>query len=177
MTMERIAAAVQRVESILRLRPGSAVHADAPAIARWESGMRVVTRHPNGTSVASDMPTELGGSGDLATPGWLWRAALGSCLTTRIVMAAAVEGVNLTTVEIETTSRSNVRGLLGMRDASGAVPCCAPEGIELKVRIGACGVSSERLKALVTQCQACSPMQVAATKALPVAVSIEVIES
>ena len=93
MTMERIAAAIHRVESILKRRPTTAVHEDAPAIARWQSGTRVVSEHPNGASVATDMPSELGGTGDLVTPGWLWRAALGSCLTTRIVMAAAAEGM------------------------------------------------------------------------------------
>jgi uncharacterized OsmC-like protein len=176
MTLERIAAAMHRIESILRRRPTTAVQQDAPAIARWQSGMRVVSKHPNGASVATDMPSELGGTGDLVTPGWLWRAALGSCLTTRIVMAAAAEGMDLTTVEVETSSRSDVRGLLGMPDASGTVPCPAPGGVQFNVRIGARGASSERLHALIAHSQACSPMQAALTKALPVAISIEVLE-
>ncbi len=177
MSMERIAAALHRVESILRRRPAAAVHEDAPALARWQSGTRVVTRHPDGASVETDLPSELGGTGDRVTPGWLWRAALGSCLTTRIVLAAAAEGVDLTTVEVETRSRSDVRGLLGLCDESGAVPCSAPGDVQLKVRLGARGMSSERLHALVIQSQCLSPMQMAVTRALPLDIVIEVLES
>ena len=100
MTTERIATALARIESILTRRPEAAMHADEPAAARWEGGTRVLARHPNGDSVATDLPPELGGSAAGVTPGWLWRAALSSCLTTRIVMAAAVAGIDLSGVEV-----------------------------------------------------------------------------
>lgn len=176
MSMERIAAALHRVESILRRRPAAAVHEDAPALACWQSGTRVVTKHPDGASVQTDLPSELGGTGDRLTPGWLWRAALGSCLTTRIVMAAAAEGLDLTSVEVETRSRSDVRGLLGVCDELGNVPCSAPGQVQMRVRIAARGVSSERLQALVRQSQSLSPVQMAATRALPVDLAVEVLE-
>jgi hypothetical protein len=62
MTKANIAAAVQRVESVLRRRPTSGLHDDAPATARWQSNLRVVSHHANGTQVLTDMPTELGGA-------------------------------------------------------------------------------------------------------------------
>ena len=177
MTMERIAAAVHRVESILQRRPEAGLHTDAPAVARWEGGARVVSRHPNGASVATDLPSELGGMGDEVTPGWLWRAALSSCLATRIVMAAAVEGIDLSSVEVLASSRSDLRGLLGgMKAVSGAALSAAPSDVQLHVRIGAPAVSHERLQALVAHSQACSPVPIAASQALPIEVRVEVLE-
>jgi uncharacterized OsmC-like protein len=174
--MERIAAALHRVESILKRRPEAGLHGDAPAVARWEGGARVVSSHPNGASVATDLPSELGGTGDAFTPGWLWRAALSSCLATRIVMAAAVDGIDLGSVEVQASSRSDVRGLLGMKDDSGVPLSPAPSDVQLHVRIRAPEVSHERLHALIAHSQACSPVQIAAAQALPIEVRVEVLE-
>ncbi len=176
MTMERIAAALHRVDSILTRRPEAAQHRDAPAVAHWEGGARVVSTHPNGAWVATDLPAELGGMGEEVTPGWLWRAALGSCLATRIVMAAAVEGIELKSLEVLAKSRSDLRGLLGMKAASGEVPSPAPTDVQLHVRIRALEVSRERLQALVEHSQARSPVQAAASRAQPIEVSVEVLE-
>jgi len=176
MTMERIAAALHRAESTLQRRPTAGLHGDVPAVARWEGGARVVSTHPNGASVATDMPSELGGTGEEVTPGWLWRAALCSCLATRIVMAAAVDGIDLTRVEVTANSRSDLRGLLGMESRPGATFSAAPSDVHLHVRIGAPEVSHERLQALVAHSQACSPMQIAAVQALPIEVSVEMLE-
>jgi uncharacterized OsmC-like protein len=175
MNMQRIAAALHRVESILKRRPEAGLYADSPAVARWDGGTRVVSRHPNGASVATDMPSELGGMGGEVTPGWLWRAALSSCLATRIVMAAAVDGIDLASVEVQADSRSDLRGLLGTPAASGAAPGPEPGDVQLHVRIRAPEVTPERLQALVARSQACSPVQAAATRALPVKVSVEVL--
>ena len=79
MATQDIAAALQRVEAVLTRRPEAGVHDDSPAAARWQGGTRVVASHANGTEVASDMPGEFGGTGDLITPGWLFRAGLASC--------------------------------------------------------------------------------------------------
>ncbi len=46
----------------------------------------------------------------------------------------------------------------------------------MRVRIAARGVSSERLQALVRQSQSLSPVQMAATRALPVDLAVEVLE-
>jgi len=72
--------ALQRVETLLRRRPDIGLHDDAPATVRWSAGTRVVARHANGTEISTDMPAELGGSGDRVTPGWLFRAGLSSRL-------------------------------------------------------------------------------------------------
>jgi uncharacterized OsmC-like protein len=173
MAAQDIAEALQRVEAVLRRRPETGIHDDAPATARWDGGARVVTRHANGTEVSSDMPSEFGGTGDRITPGWLFRAGLAACTTTRIAMAAAAEGIELQTLELQARSRSDTRGLLGMADADGEAVSAAPSDVELRVRIAARGVAPERLRALVEDSYRHSPVS-CAVQGVPVALRIEV---
>ena len=118
------------------------LHDDAPATARWEGGTRVVASHANGTQVPTDMPAELGGTGDQVTPGWLFRAGA------RLVRGDDAsrwprppQGIELTTLEVRASSRSDTRGLLGMADADGEPVCAGPRDVQLHVRIAAPGVA------------------------------------
>jgi uncharacterized OsmC-like protein len=174
MTKEDIAAAVRRVESVLQRRPATGIHDDAPATARWQSGLRVVASHANGTQMLTDMPSELGGSGDKVTPGWLFRAGLASCLTTCIAMDAAAEGIDLAVLEVLVTSRSDLRGLFGMADGTGERVSAGPSDIQIQVRISAAGVSAERLRLLVEESNRCSPISAAARDAVPITLRVEV---
>lgn len=174
MTSQDIAAALQRVESVLRRRPSAGLHDDAPATASWQSGTRVMSTHANGTQVVTDMPTELGGTGDKVTPGWLLRAGVASCFATCIAIGAAAEGIELTTLEIVASSRSDLRGMLGMNEDDGAPVCAGPRDVQLRVRIAARDVAPDRLRALVESSNRCSPMSVALQKAIPVSLHVEV---
>ncbi len=174
MTTQRIAAAMQRVEALLQRRPEAGLHEDAPATARWESGTRVVSSHTNGTQLSTDMPSEIGGSGDKVTPGWLFRAGLASCLATCIAMSAAAEGIELASLEVLAGSRSDTRGLFGMTDAAGELVRAGPRDVQLVVRIAAHGVSAERLRTLVEHSHRCSPVPSAVENAVPMALHIEV---
>jgi uncharacterized OsmC-like protein len=174
MTKEDIAVAVRRVESVLQRRPATGIHDDAPATARWQSGLRVVAGHADGTQIFTDLPTELGGSGDKITPGWLFRAGLASCLATRIALDAATEGIDLAALEVLVASRSDLRGLFGMADSTGVPVGAGPNEIQIQVRISAAGVSAERLRLLVEDSNRCSPVSAAAREAVPVALRIEV---
>ena len=174
MTMQDIAAALQRVETVLQRRPEMGLHDDAPATARWASGTRVVASHANGTQMATDMPGELGGSGDQVTPGWLFRAGLASCGATSIAMAAASEGIALTALEVQASSRSDVRGLLGMAGAGGEPVYAGPGELQLFVRIAAQGVAPKRLRALVEDGLRRSSIPNAVQNATPLALRIDV---
>jgi uncharacterized OsmC-like protein len=174
MAIEDIAAAVQRVESVLKRRPATGIHDDAPATARWQTGLRVVASHANGTQLLTDMPAELGGSGDLVTPGWLFRAGLASCFATRIAMGAAALGIELTLLEVLASSRSDTRGVFGMADASGEPVGAGPRDVQLLVKIAAPGVSADRLQSLVEDSNQCSPVSAAVRDAVSVALRIEV---
>jgi organic hydroperoxide reductase OsmC/OhrA len=174
MTIKDIAAAVQRVEAVLKRRPATGIHEDAPATAQWQTGLRVVARHQNGKQMATDMPSELGGSGDQVTPGWLFRAGLASCLATRIAMGAATAGIELTLLEVSASSRSDARGLLGMADDSGDPVGAGPRDVQLLVRIAAPGVPADRLQTLVEDSNRCSPISAAVRHVVPVSLRIEV---
>lgn len=174
MTTDDVAQALQRAQTVLRRRPELGLHDDAPATARWQHGTRTVASHANGMQMTTDMPGELGGSGDQVTPGWLFRAGLASCAATTIAMAAASQRIELTALEVCATSRSDTRGLLGMADESGDPVRAAPTDVQLHVRISAKDVAPERLRALVEDGYRCSPIPGAIGSALPVAVRIDI---
>jgi uncharacterized OsmC-like protein len=169
-----IAAAIRRVETVLQRRPDAGLHDDAPATARWAGGTRVIASHSNGTQVPTDMPAELGGTGERVTPGWLFRAGLASCAATSIAMSAARKGIALETLELRVDSRSDARGLLGMADAEGRPVPAGPMGLRLHVRIVAPGVHARLLRALVEEGLRCSPIPCAAQAALPLELDIDV---
>ena len=166
--------AMQRVDAVLRRRPDRGLHDDAPAAVRWSAGTRVVARHANGTEIATDMSAGLGGSGERVSPGWLFRAGLASCAATCIAMKAAADGVALSALEVRAQSRTDTRGLLGVPDAHGGDVYAGLVDVSLAVRIGAAGVGSAQLHALVDAALRCSPIPVAVRNATPIAVSIVV---
>jgi uncharacterized OsmC-like protein len=174
MTTQDIAAALERVQTVLRRRPEVGLHPDAPASARWTSGTRVVASHGNGTQVHTDMPAELGGSGDQVTPGWLFRAGIASCATTSIVFTAAAQGIELQALEVRVSSQSDTRGLFGMAGADGRPVYAGPGDMQLQVDITAPGLAPERVRALVDDALRCSPIPNAVLSATPLALHIGV---
>jgi uncharacterized OsmC-like protein len=173
MTDSKISEAMRRVEGVLGRRPKAAVHADASAIAIWDGGTRVISRHADGACIVTDMPGELGGAGDQVTPGWLLRAGLAACLTTRTAMEAALRGIVLTHLEVHADSTSDTRGLLGMSDARGTRVSPAPIEVRLAVRISAPEVPADALRSLVADGLRCSPVCVALEETVSVTLSID----
>jgi uncharacterized OsmC-like protein len=173
MSIHDIAVAIERTESVLRRRPQFGIHDDPPATAQWKGGLRVVSSHANGMSMATDLSAELGGTGDQVSPGWLFRAGLASCLATCVVMAAAAQGIELTTLEVKATSRSDARGLLGIPDTNGEDVFAGPHDVQLHVSIAARGVAPDALRRLVEDSQRCSPIPNAVRHAVPVELHIE----
>jgi uncharacterized OsmC-like protein len=174
MSAQYVADAMQRVEVVLRRRPDMGLHDDAPATARWRGSTRIVTSHSNGTEIQTDMPGELGGTGDQVTAGWLMRAGLAACTATRIAMGAAAAGIELTTLELRASSRSDTRGLLGMTGSDGSPVGAGPLDVQLHVTIAAEGVPAEKLRALVEESHRCSPVPCALEEQTPVKLHIEV---
>lgn len=173
MSTAPIAAALERLTSVLQRRPDTGLHDDSPATARWDGGTRVVALHANGHQVPTDMPTEFGGTGDQVTPGWLFRAGVAACATTSIALQAATQGIELATLEIRAGSRSDARGMFGMTEADGQVVSASPGDLQLHVRIAADGVAPARLRALVERGVRCSPIPSAVQLALPLALHID----
>jgi len=175
MGMQAVADALARLAKVLRKRPEAGMLDDVPAHASWagpDNALRVACRHPNGREVVTDMPAELGGSGDQVSPGWLYRAGLASCATTSIVLLAAAEGVALTRLEVDAASRSDAGGLVGLQNEHGGAISPAPVDQRLVVRLAAAGVESAELEALVRRALERSPIP-RAVSATGLAVRIE----
>jgi uncharacterized OsmC-like protein len=173
-SLHDVGAGFKRVVAAFQRRPEAAVHADPPAIARWESGARVVTRNSQALSVATDMPKELGGSGDQFTPGWLFRAGVASCAATSITLATASQGLQLTALEVHVSSRSDARGMLGMSEPDGRPVYAGAWDVELHVTIAADGSNKMALEDLVTRCLSHSPVPCTLTTATPFALHVNV---
>lgn len=169
MASEELAAALERMQSVLVRRPAAAVREDRPAIARWQEGARVATGDADGDRIVTDLPPELGGGGrGDPTPGWLLRAGLAACAATRIAMAAATARVQLASLEIEARSRSDARGLLGIPDGDGQPVQAAPLEIVLAVRIAAHGAAAEAVRQLADDACRGSPVFEAVATKVPV---------
>jgi organic hydroperoxide reductase OsmC/OhrA len=174
-----IASAVERLHHVFERHPAAGMHEDAPATARWMDGLHVAITHASGHEVATDMPVEFGGTvdGTLPSPGWLFRAGMASCLATCIVINAARQGIELTTLEVSAHSRSDTRGVLGMSDIEGQPVQAQPFECRLAVRIAARDASAATLHALVEASRSASPIPQAAQNAMEVHLDIDVSES
>lgn len=176
MTVEQIAASIDRVVSALRRKPHAGLHDDTPATVRWAGGLRTVARTAAGAEVTTDMPAAIGGDDSAPTPGWLLRAALASCAVTTIAMHAASRGIALQTLEAHATSRSDLRGWVGVAEPDGRVVPAGPLAMDLHVRIAAPGVDASLLRALVEATPGCSPVTCALEQPLAVGLHIEVVD-
>ncbi len=174
MTVEKIAAAMERVSSALIRKPHAGLKDDIPATVRWAGGLRTVARTEAGAEVATDMPEAIGGDDSGPTPGWLLRAGLASCAVTRIAMEAAARGITLATLEAHVTSRSDLRGLLRIAAPDGSAVPTGPLAMDLHVRIGAPGADADTLRALVEATPGCSPVTCAVEQPLAVGLHVEV---
>ena len=174
MTLEQIAVSMERVTATLSRKPQAGLQDDTPATVRWAGGLRTVARSESGTEVATDMPEAIGGDDSAPTPGWLLRTALASCAVTRIAMEAAARGITLATLEAHASSRSDLRGLVGVAEHDGRPVPAGPLAIDLHVRIGAPGVDSDVLRALVAATPGCSPVTCALEQPLAVGLHVEV---
>jgi uncharacterized OsmC-like protein len=170
-----ISQALQRVRSAFQRRPERAVHDDTAATARWQSGSRMAIADANGVKVLTDMPPEMGGTGDQVTPGWLMRAGLASCAATSIVLMLATEGVELESLEVHVDSVSDTRGLLCMDDAAGQPVNAGPLHMQMRVRIAAPGVAPDRLRMLVERALQGSPVPSALRQVTPLGMQLDIV--
>ncbi|MBD9435971.1 OsmC family protein [Pseudoxanthomonas sp. PXM03] len=171
-TPRDIAHAMQRAVGVFTRRPDMGLHDDAAARASWQHGTRIVAAHACGTRIESDMPVELGGTGDRPSPGWFFRAGIAACTATAITMVAAEQGIALDHLEVEVGSRSDTRGLLGMRDADGVSVGACPASMRVDVVLHAQDVEAERLHAVVQEALRRSPMQGALLGQPPLTVDV-----
>lgn len=120
--MNEIRGKIESAVEYLTAHPDEATYTDSVARATLGESLRVDVVGADGESLSTDMPASIGGIGEEPSPGWLYRAAVASCVASTIAMEAARAGVELASLEVEVDSRSDDRGILGIDPAIPAGP-------------------------------------------------------
>jgi uncharacterized OsmC-like protein len=170
MASERIASAVAGAREYLSAHPEEARYRDSAATAVVEDGLRMRVTGPDGASVTTDMVSAVGGGGSAPSPAWLFRAGYASCVATLIALAAAVEGVELSGLEVTVDSESDDRGILGI---DPSVPS-GPLSVRVAVRVTSATADEGRVREIVDWGRARCPVDDAVGRAVPVEFTVQV---
>ena len=166
--MAEIKESIENAVRYLSQHPDEARYTDSYARATLGEALRVDVQGPDGERIATDMPTGVGGRREHASPGWLFRAAIASCVASTIGMEAAREGVTLSSLEVEVDSESDDRGILGMDDAVPAGP------LSTRIRIRArADAEAGRMRDLLERGAGRCPVCDATKRAVEVSLEIE----
>ncbi len=168
--MDHIRTSIENAVRYLSEHPGEARYTDSAATAVVEEGLRVRVSGPDGATVVTDMPTSVGGGGAAPSAGWVYRAALASCVATLIAMEAAREGTALDALEVTVDSASDDRGILGM---DPSVPA-GPLSVRIRVHAGAAGATADQIRAVIERGKHLCPVCDATEREVPVTLEIEV---
>lgn len=112
--MTSIRESIETAVRHLAEHPEKARYTDSYARATGGGDLRIEVVGPHDEHLLTDMPKGVGGRGEHPTPGWLFRAAVASCVGSTVAMEAAREGIDLTHLEVEVDSESDDRGIFGM---------------------------------------------------------------
>jgi len=157
---------IERAVAYLIEHPDEARYTDSAATARLGESLRAEVEGPSGERVVADMPPAVGGRGEHPSPGWLFRAAVASCVASTIGMEAAREGLDLGDVEVVVDSESDDRGLLGIDESVPAGP------MSMRIRVRLSGEASERAVEVAERGAARCPVCDATKRAVEVSVEV-----
>jgi uncharacterized OsmC-like protein len=167
--MADIKESIENAVRYLSEHPDEARYTDSFARATLGEALRVEVEGPDGLRLVTDMPTGIGGREEEPSPGWLYRAAIASCVASTIGMEAAREGVALRSLEVEVDSESDDRGILGMDES---VPA-AQLSTRVRMRAAAVGVEEGPLWELLERGAGRCPSLDATRRAIDVSLEIE----
>ena len=168
---KQIQESMQGVIEYYTQNPDKALSQDKEAVAVVEDGLRVRATGPDGQTLVCDMPKGLGGGATAPSPGWMMRASLANCEAVMIALRAAQLGIELKTLEVRVDSVSDDRGMLGMDDSKPA----GPMNMKVSIRIGADGVSPEKLHEIIQWAEKHSPVGEPLTRVMPNEYLVEVV--
>lgn len=168
--MSSIRESIDKAVNYLSENPGDARYTDSVARAALGDSLRVDVEGTDGERIVTDMPRGVGGLAEHPTPGWLFRAALASCVASTVAMEAGREGIDLTDLSVEVDSESDDRGILGM-DPDTHI---GPYSIGIRIHAAADGVDSQRLRDVVVTGAARCPVCDAAKRSVDVSVEVGV---
>lgn len=166
--MGGIKESIENAVRYLTEHPQEARYTDSFARATLGEALRVEVEGPDSLQIRTDMPSAIGGREAEPSPGWLYRAAIASCVASTIAMEAAKEGVDLRSLQVEVDSESDDRGILGMDES---VPA-GQLSTRVRVRIDADGEQA-RLRELVERGAGRCPSLDATRRAVDVSLEIE----
>lgn len=168
--MSEIRESIENAVRYLSEHPDEARYTDSRATARLGQSLRVDVEGPSAERITTDMPAAVGGHGEHPSPGWLFRAAIASCVASTIAMEAAREEVELSSLEVGVDSESDDRGMLGMDESIPA----GPFSTRIRVRASAEGVEGSRLTEIVERGAGRCPVCDATKRAIDVTVDVQV---
>lgn len=167
--MADIRESIEKAVGYLTEHPEEARYTDSYARANLGESLTVEVEGPNGEHITTDMPPAVGGIGESPSPGWLFRAAIASCVASTIGMEAARQDVALTSLEVVVDSVSDDRGILGM-DPTAPV---GPLSTRIRIRASADDVEDDRLREILETGALRCPVCDASKRAVDVSVEIE----
>jgi uncharacterized OsmC-like protein len=171
MSSEAIRESIRKAMTYLGEHPAEARYTDSSATATLDRGLRISVEGPSGERIFTDMPTSVGGTTSAPSPGWLFRAALAGCEATLIAMRAAVQGVELTRLEVVVDSESDDRGILGLDEGAPA----GPLGMRVRVRLSASGASESALRQIAVWGHQHCPVSDAVRRAIDVSLEVDAV--
>jgi len=133
-----IKSSIEDAVAYLSEHPNEARYTDSLARATLGGSLRVDVVGSDGERITTDMPGAVGGRAEEPSPGWLYRAALASCVASTIGMEAARAGLELSSLEVGVDSESDDRGILGMEESTPAGP------ISTRIRVRATASQTDR---------------------------------
>jgi uncharacterized OsmC-like protein len=160
--------AVSKASAYLSDHPNEARYRDAYARARLRDGLAVDVDGPGGERLRTDMPRGIGGAAKSPSPGWLFRAAVASCVAALIGIRAATQGVALGDVEVFVDTESDDRGILGLDPAIHA----GVLSVKIVVSASAPGVARGDLDALIRWAVDHCPVSDTVVRAVPLELEI-----
>jgi uncharacterized OsmC-like protein len=160
---------IENAVRYLTEHPDEARYTDSYARATLSEALRVDVEGPSGERILTDMPSGVGGLAEERSPGWLFRAAIASCVASTIGMEAAREGVALAELQVEVDSQSDDRGILGMDEE---VPA-GPLSTRIRIRARAEGIEEPQLRRLLERGAGRCPSYDATKRAVDVSLEIE----
>jgi uncharacterized OsmC-like protein len=163
-----ISEAVERATAYLAEHPDEAVYRDSAATAHLESGLVVNVTGPGGERLATDMPTGIGGTATMPSPGWFLRAATASCVASLIAIRAAVEGIAIRSIDVVADSESDDRGILGIDPGIPAGPLSS----RVSIAVDAPGAEREAVAALISWAVEHCPVTDGIRRAIPLEVEV-----
>jgi uncharacterized OsmC-like protein len=139
------------------------------ARTHWDEGFRseaVIDRQDRSFTIPMDEPAGIGGSDTAPNMVEVVLGAYGSCLTTGLVANAALEGIELTRVEIELEGDLDLRGFFGLADAEQVSP--GYSDVRATVHLEAPGATPEQLQELYARVVHTSPVGAIIARPVPI---------